>query len=87
MVTVNVSGVVPLVPTVTAALPTLTDGAGFGLLIVPTPVPSETVALVGDESTTVNDLGGLNWVVPLASTVIVCAVWPGAKVSVPLVAA
>ena len=85
-VTVNVSGVVPLVPTVAAASPMPSEGAGFGLLIVPVPVPVPIVAFVGADSTTVNCLLGPNGGVPFADTVIVCVVWPAANVRLPLAA-
>jgi len=53
---------------------------------VPVPVPLAMVALVGEESTTLKASLVSNFVSPVALTVTVWLVTPGAKVSVPLVA-
>ena len=54
-------------------------------MIVPAPVASASVALTGLERPTVKVSSGSSSVSPLTGTVIVLLVWPGVKVSVPLV--
>ena len=49
---------VPLVGAVIEALPTLTVGSGFGLVMVSVPAPPAMVALVGDDSVTLNAVVG-----------------------------
>ncbi|GJE61100.1 hypothetical protein MPOCJGCO_3221 [Methylobacterium trifolii] len=93
--TVIGTSVAPVRVMVKVAVPAASDtvtslmaivGAGSSLVIVPTPWVSVIVALVAPERFTRKLSLGSKTVSPLASTVMVRLVVPGAKVSVPEVA-
>ena len=88
-VTVKLSWLVPLLPSVIEASPmasvgTTAGGAVSSLTMVPTPVPSAMVALCGLLSTTLNCSLPSTSVSGVMAMLIVLLVSPGAKVTVPL---
>ena len=85
----NVSGVVPLLPS--APVASLIDSAGTdiesSLLIVPVALPSAIVAPAGAERTTWKvSVGSTARCSPTTGTLMVCVVVVPLNVSVPLVA-
>ncbi len=81
--TVNTALTVPLWPSVTVALPIPIVGAASLSTIVPRPLPSRIVALVGLVSVTVNVSSPSSRLSPSTDTVTCCVVAPGVNVSVP----
>jgi hypothetical protein len=87
-VTLKAKVVVPELPSLAVTLAIATVGSASSLVIVPVPTPvPETVALVGFESATVKVSLGSIVVSPTTATTTCFAVWPGAKVRVPVAAA
>ncbi len=87
-VTVNVSEVVPLLPSATAASPidNVGNDAMSSLVIVPVALPSEIVAPEGEARTTRKVSACSTSVSPTTDTLMVCAVVVPLNVKVPFVA-
>jgi len=85
-VTVNTAFVVPAFPSLTVASPIDRAGGPSSSTMVPTPRASEIVALTGAERFTKNVSLFSSVASSSTATVTVALVWPGVKVSVPLVA-
>ena len=79
----NVNGVVPVLPSGVLTLLIDRVGAVSSLLIVPRPLPSLIVALVGPDRSTVKVSFASNTASLQTVTVIVVVVEPAAMVAVP----
>jgi hypothetical protein len=84
--TVNVSGAEPLFPSEIVGLSIDTAGTPSSFVIVPTPWSSPSVPPAAADRFTTSVSSGSNVVSPVAFTVTVWLVWPGANVTVPLAA-
>ena len=79
--TVKIRLLVPVSPSSTEPPVMLTSGAASSLRIVPVPVPSRIVAIVGSERMTVSASSTSCVVSPATPIVMLLLVSPGAKVS------
>ena len=83
----NVASTVPALPSSTVAFPIVRAGVASSSTIVPTPSSSPSDALPGFESATVKVSLASSRTSPTTVTTALSVVSPGAKVTVPLVAA
>ena len=75
--------VVPLLPSTTVASAIDTVGATSSLVMVPVATARDNVAPEEVDKVTVTVSAGSTVVSPRTPTLIVCDVWPAAKVSMP----